>query len=128
MVKLKAFADYELNNVNKVAGWYNELLPDSILKPIIPNGFYSSWAQYTIQLCDSEQRDRLQKKLKENGSPSMIYYRKGMREEGAFSELENYVKCNVTEKLCQTVLSLPMHPYLEKKDIENICSVIISFS
>ena len=55
--------------------------------------------------------------LKEKGIPTMIYYPKPMHKQRAFADLTVYQECPVTEMLCQTVLSLPMHPYMEEKDI-----------
>ena len=51
-VKLKAFKEYEVAAVNKAADRYTELLKDTVKTPIVPDGFLSSWAQYTIQLSD----------------------------------------------------------------------------
>ena len=56
-VKLKAFREYELDAVNKVAETYTELLKDVVKTPIVPDGIYSSWAQYTIRLESQEERD-----------------------------------------------------------------------
>lgn len=123
-IKLKAFEDYELNDVNKAASWYNEMLPESLKKPEIPDGFYSSWAQYTVQFKDEKQRDAVQNKLKENGIPSMIYYKKAMHEEGAFSQIHYNGDCSVTSRLCKTVLSFPMHPYMKKENVKIICNII----
>lgn len=121
-IKLDAFADYELDSVNQAAKWYNEFLSDTVKKPIVFDGFYSSWAQYTVQFESMVQRDYVQEQLKEKGIPSMIYYRKAMHDEGAFSHINYDGCCPVTEKLCDTVLSLPIHPYLEKSDVEYICN------
>lgn len=85
--------------------------------PVIPDGYLSSWAQYTIQLENRETRDGLQAFLKEKEIPTMIYYPKPMHKQEAFADLTVYQECPVTEMLCQTVLSLPMHPYMEEKDI-----------
>lgn len=124
-VKLKAFADYELTDINKVADKYTEALDGIVNTPVIPDGFYSSWAQYTIQLSDKETRDSLQAALKEEGIPSMVYYPKPMHKQEAFAgravvseSLDN------TVKLCDTVLSLPMHPYLGDEDVEMVVRVI----
>jgi dTDP-4-amino-4,6-dideoxygalactose transaminase len=124
-VKLKAFVEYELDNVNKVAQLYNERLKDIVKSPIIPDGYYSSWAQYTIQLENREQRDTLQEKLKEQGIPTMIYYPKPMHRQKAFTDL-TYIAddLTVTEEICNRVVSLPMHPYLEKSTIEKICEAL----
>lgn len=117
-VKFKAFAEYELKNINCVAEQYTKELEGVVKAPQIKDGFYSSWAQYTIQLESKKQRDDLQAYLKEAGIPTMVYYPKPMHMQTAFSGNKEYVKCSVTEKLCDTVLSLPMHPYMQEKDIQ----------
>lgn len=124
-VKLKAFIEHELEDVNRVGHLYNEKLKDIVETPYIPDGFYSSFAQYTIKLKNKNQREGLQKFLKEHEIPSMVYYVKPMHKQEAFSYLnfndEDYA---ATNELCDIVLSLPMHPYLCEADIQKICDVI----
>lgn len=128
MVKLKAFINHELSDANKVAELYNERLKDIVSVPLIPEKLYSSFAQYTIKLKNKKQRDSLQQKLKENGIPSMIYYNKPLHKQTAFKYLNNSDdEFKVTNELCDTVLSLPMHPYLSEKDIDLVCKVIESY-
>ena len=115
--KFKAFCEYELDAVNHVAEKYTELLKGLVKTPMIPNGYLSSWAQYTIQVENQEIRDGLQAFLKENGIPTMVYYPIPMHKQKAFTDLKLYQECPITEKLCQTVLSLPMHPYLTDEEI-----------
>lgn len=115
--KFKAFCEYELDAVNKVAELYSRELEGSVITPEVPDDFYSSWAQYTIQLEDKEIRDRLQSKLKEKDIPTMIYYPKPMHAQTAFKDVKQYVECPVTERLCDTVLALPMHPYMSEEQI-----------
>lgn len=129
-VKLRAF-DQEVESVNEVARQYTKLLNEHVKTPVIPEGFGSSWAQYTIQLPNEADRNRLQAALKEKGIPSMIYYPKPMHAQTAFANsllsIVNYKLSIVnSQQLCSTVLSLPMHPYLESTDIESICSSIIA--
>lgn len=120
--KFKAFVDYELADVNKVAGWYTEgLKGTSLVLPGIKEGYYSSWAQYTIQLPDSVDRKEVQAKLKAAGIPSMVYYAKPMHLQGAFAGTDSAnADCPVTEKLCATVLSLPLDPYKSKEDVDSV--------
>jgi dTDP-4-amino-4,6-dideoxygalactose transaminase len=124
-VKLKAFINHELEDVNRVYRLYTEKLKGIVETPVIPDGYISSFAQYTIKLKSKEKRDSLQVQLKEKGIPSMIYYVKPMHRQEAFNEL-GYVDntFDVTNELCDTVLSLPMHPYLTKDDIEIITELI----
>lgn len=126
-VKFKAFKDYELADVNKVAAKYTELLKGvpCIKTPVIPTGFYSSWAQYTIRLESQEQRDSLQAKLKEQCIPSMVYYPTPMHLQTAFKNLPSLASPLATSlKLSETVLSLPMHPYLSDEDIQKVIDVV----
>lgn len=75
---MKAFKEYELDRVNEAAKKYAERLAGVVKTLWIPEGVYSSWAQYTIQLENSSVRDELQATLKENEIPSMVYYLKPM--------------------------------------------------
>lgn len=118
--KFKAFVDYELEDINKVAAWYTEGLKDAGLAlPTIRDGFYSSWAQYTVQLPAGVNRKDVQAKLNDAGIPSMVYYAKPMHLQGAFAGTDSAVAdCPATEHLCSTVLSLPLDPYKTKEDID----------
>jgi UDP-2-acetamido-2-deoxy-ribo-hexuluronate aminotransferase len=124
-VKLAAFINHELDDVNRVYRLYNEKLEGLVEVPVIPEGYYSSFAQYTIKLKNKEQRDGLQTHLKEHDIPSMIYYVKPMHKQGAFSYLHFEDKdFEVTNELCDIVLSLPMHPYISDEEIEAVCEAI----
>jgi len=123
-VKFKAFIDYELEKVNQIAIHYTDSLKDIVKTPVIPDGYYSSWAQYNIQLEGKKQRNALQKKLKEQGIPTMIYYPKPLSQQAAFTKDEYHYELNVTRGLCDRVLALPIHPYLYE-GIEIICQEII---
>lgn len=124
-VKLQAFKDHELESVNRAAKLYDEYLGNVVKTPVVPEGFYSSWAQYTLILDSKEQRTHLQKELKEQGIPTMVYYPKPMHLQGAFADL-GYKKgdFSVAESLCERVLSLPMHPYLNEEDIRFVANAV----
>lgn len=124
-VKLKAFINHELEDVNRIYRLYNERLEGVVEIPVMPDGFYSSFAQYTIKLKNKDQRDGLQVRLKEHGIPSMVYYTKPMHKQEAFAGLEfNENDFEITNELCDVVLSLPMHPYLKEDDVDAVCDVI----
>lgn len=124
-VKLQAFKDHEMESVNRAAKLYDEYLGNVVKTPVVPEGFYSSWAQYTLILDSKEQRTHLQKELKEQGIPTMVYYPKPMHLQGAFADL-GYKKGDfpVAESLCERVLSLPMHPYLNEEDIRFVANAV----
>ena len=118
--KFNAFVDYELADVNRVASWYTEGLKDTgLVLPTVMDGFFSSWAQYTVQLPLGVNRNELQAKLKVKGIPTMVYYAKPMHCQKAFIDTDSAVACcPVTNQLCATVLSLPIDPYKTKEDVK----------
>ena len=123
-VKLEAFKNYELEAVNKIADIYNEQLKEIVKIPQIKRGYYSSWAQYTIQLNNKYERNYLQKYLTQNGIPSMVFYPKAMHQQLAFKNIKQYDSFPATEHLCDTVLSIPIHPYMTEEHTITIVSVI----
>ncbi len=140
-VKFKAFAEYELDDINAAAEKYTERLKDIVATPVIPTGFRSSWAQYTIKLKDAALRDDLQAALKAEGIPSMVYYPKPLHLQTAFAQTPDQVGgdgrdvipgstgnlCPVATSLCSRVLSLPLHPYITEEQIDTVCNAIRKF-
>lgn len=127
-VKLEAFEQYEVEDINRAAQRYTEQLSHVVKTPIVPSGYHSSWAQYTITLDSQEQRDELQAYLKEQGIPSMVYYPKPMHKQTAYRD-NPFVEgsCNTTQELCQRVLSLPIHPYITTDEIDTVCASVKRF-
>ena len=114
--KFRAFRDYELAAVNRVADRYTAALKGKVVTPTVPTGYLSSWAQYTILLAEDGQRAPLQARLKEKSIPTMIYYPRGLHQQKAFAWMqlrdEDFPNTMTATK---RVLSLPMHPYLREE-------------
>jgi Predicted pyridoxal phosphate-dependent enzyme apparently involved in regulation of cell wall biogenesis len=128
LVKLRAFKEYELNAVNQVAKRYTQGLREFVQVPEIREGFYSSWAQYSILLEDENTRDKLQLYLRDKGIPSMIYYSKPMSCQTAFRGCDCIkVELSVTGQLCRRILSLPLHSYMMMEEQEKVITCIKEF-
>lgn len=84
--------------------------------------------QYTLIVREGD-RDRLQEFLKEKGIPSMIYYPVPLYNQEAYKSSAPYPDFSlpVTEYLCKTVISLPMHTELDDETLEYICQSVQSF-
>ncbi len=124
--KLKAFEEYEVDAVNKVAEMYTDALKDRVITPCVPDGFLSSWAQYTILLESRDKRESVQKALREKGIPTMVYYPRGLHQQAAYKWMgladEEYPN---TTKATHCVLSLPMHPYMEQGEQNDIIDSLL---
>lgn len=127
LVKLKAFREHELEDVNRVAERYSEKLRNVVKVPEVPKGFYSSWAQYSILVPSKEVRAKLQEALKAKDIPTAIYYPIPMHRQTAFNYLDpKQNQCPVADYLADRVLALPIHPYLSEEDQDLICETITS--
>ncbi len=122
--KLEIFAD-EIKKRNAVATRYNELLT-GLITPTVPDGYTSVWAQYSIQARDTKHRENLQAKLKTESIPSAVYYPLPLHLQKAYANL-GYKQGDmpVSEAIGKRIFSLPMHPYLTKKDQDSICKVLV---
>ena len=125
-VKLKAFINHELCDIQRAAEHYTTLLADidGIATPIVPQGFSSSWAQYTLRFESSDCRDKMKAMLLQADIPSMVYYPRTMSDQTAFTTAKKYVATPVAHRLTQIVLSIPIHPYLSDSEIIQTISAI----
>ena len=103
-----------------------EKLKDIVETPVVPEGYGSSWAQFTIKLKSTEEREKLIKTLNDNGIPAMVYYPIPMHKSTAYASANEGVVLEECEKLSKTVMSLPMHPYLTDDELKMICDVVKS--
>lgn len=111
-ILLEKLAEFptELIKRNKAAESYNRELPETFKRQLVPEGYQSSWAQYTVV---SDNRDKVMEDYQRQGIPTMIYYGTCMHQQTAFESLGyQYGNFPVAEKLSKSVFSLPMHPYL----------------
>jgi len=83
--------------------------------------------QYTLVLTDVD-REGLQNFVQERGIPAPIYYPVPLHLQKAYAD-PRYKEGDfpVTEHLCKTVISLPMHTELDAEQIEFITSSVLEF-
>lgn len=127
LAKFEIF-EQELERRQKVADYYHTLLNsyDNIELPLIPTGFKSAWAQYTILAEDRRHRDELEHKINnlDFDFKAAVYYPKPLHLQRAFLDLcYSPGSFPVTENYCDRVLSLPMDPYLHWSDQDKIAEV-----
>lgn len=122
--KLRFFEE-ELETCNRVAAFYTERLRGRVKTPTILPGHYSSWAQYTVRFADEKQREEAALRLKEAGIPSMVYYKKPIHTLEAFAYRKtDPCDCKTAEEASRTCLSLPMHAYLQERELDAVCKLI----
>jgi dTDP-4-amino-4,6-dideoxygalactose transaminase len=119
--KLTIF-DEELEMRNNIDAHYRKYLNNAQYHP---KDYQSAHALFSIVLGSNHKRNELIERLNSNNIPSVIYYKNPIHLMNAFNYL-GYVGGDlpVSENLSQTIVSLPMHPYLTSKDTDFIVEII----
>lgn len=127
-VKLKYLDDYCAAR-SRVAEKYDEAFAgiEELQTPAREKNSTHVFHQYTLQI-GGGRRGELQKHLGEKDIPSMIYYPVPLYRQDAF---KNYVSPDfnlpVTEKLCASVLSLPVHTEMDDETQNYIIEIVKEF-
>lgn len=120
--KLKLFSQ-EIALREQVAQRYNTVLgaSDKIRVPHVIAGAQSTWAQYTLVVPD---RDALAHALKARGIPTAIYYPIPLSAQKGYNCFPS-APIPVSARLSKTVISLPMHPYLDPATQDMISQTVL---
>jgi UDP-2-acetamido-2-deoxy-ribo-hexuluronate aminotransferase len=127
-VKLR-YLDAFIRARQKAADYYDSafLNTNGILIPERNGNSTHVFHQYTVRL-RGISRDRLKEYLESKGIPAMIYYPVPLHRQQAFKYLGLEDKdFPVTEEVCHTVLSLPMHTELDDEQLEYIVTAVKDF-
>jgi dTDP-4-amino-4,6-dideoxygalactose transaminase len=124
--KLAIFQE-EIDLRQAVADRYAEGLAGSVMAtPKVIDGGVSVWAQYVIE---HEARDGLAAHLRTQGVPTAVYYPVPMHQQAPYAHFpQGAGGLPVTEAKAQTVLALPMHPYLDEATQGRIIEAIRGFN
>lgn len=105
LAKLKRF-DWEVDQRLKLGHLYNALLDQQSISRVLQRSDRTSvYAQYTIF---TENRDDLQKVLKDHGVPTAVHYPVPLNEQPAYQHLCCPDCTPVAQKIAKRVMSLPM--------------------
>lgn len=127
-VKLK-YLDQYANARRQAADFYDKAFKDhpKLKTPFRYSKSSHVFHQYTLITKDID-RVALQEYLQKNGIPAMIYYPVALHMQKAYID-PRYKEGDfpVTEMLCKSVLSLPMHTELDSEQLNFITQTILDF-
>ena len=127
-VKLK-YLDQFIDARNKAASYYNQAFSNhpKIMTPFKDANSTHVFHQYTLQLKNVDQF-KLQEYMNSKGIPVMIYYPVPLHLQKAYRYL-GYKEGDlpVTEQLCKSVISLPMHTELDEEQLSFITTNLLDY-
>ncbi|MBI3501725.1 MAG: DegT/DnrJ/EryC1/StrS family aminotransferase [Bacteroidetes bacterium] len=127
-VKLKYLDNYATAR-NKVADYYDKAFANhpKIKTPARIKNSTHVFHQYTLTL-NGIDRDKLKAHLASKEIPAMIYYPVALHSQPAYrNKINEGKKYPVTEKLCASVISLPMHTELDDDTLKYISDSVLEF-
>lgn len=113
-LRRKEIAEYYCSNIRN----------ENILLPEYLSGSSNVWHLFVIRC---EMRDKLQKYLYEHGIQTLIHYPIPVHRQQAYLSLAN-LELPITERIHNTVLSLPIGGHLSDRDLEYIVNCINRFN
>lgn len=128
-VKLKHLDEYAEAR-RKAAAAYDKGFADVswLQTPVRQANSTHVFHQYTLKLDPEVNREALRNYLSEKGIPSMVYYPVALHLQQAFRTDEfGEGDFPISEKLCETVLSLPIHTEMTAEELDYIISTVRSF-
>lgn len=127
-VKLKRLDEYAAAR-NKAATYYDKAFANhpKIKTPVRAKNSTHVFHQYTLQL-NGVDRNALREYLAQKEIPSMIYYPIPLHIQKAYAN-PRYKEGDfpITEKLCASVISLPMHTELDEDQLKYITDSVLEF-
>jgi UDP-2-acetamido-2-deoxy-ribo-hexuluronate aminotransferase len=121
-VKLRHF-EVELKARDRAAAQYTERLRGRVTVPVVREGHFSAWAQYTVRV---QGRDKVQAHLQSKGIPTAVHYPIPMHAQEAFAHLKiGDDACPEATRAAREVMSLPMHGMLPEAQIDEVCRALL---
>lgn len=126
-IKLRSLDSYATAR-NKAADYYDNAFKNNskIKVPVRSKKSTHVFHQYTLKTKDID-RDGLKEFLNKKGVPAMIYYPVPLHKQKAYSNQHIKNGFSITEELCKSVISLPMHTELDDEQLKYITESVIQY-
>lgn len=106
----------------RVAQRYEEALAEIVAVPRLGQDTTSAWAQYAIGI---DHRDEVAAKLLAQGIPTAVHYPKPLHRQPAYRHHPAVADGrSVSDALSETLLCLPMHPYLSEHAQDRVIDAV----
>lgn len=123
LVKLQHL-DNDNNRRREIAKMYlTQLSNKKVILPTVPDFEAHVFHLFVVR---TENRVEFQKHLTENGVGNLIHYPIPPHRQKAFGEL-NHLSFPVTEKIHNTVLSIPISPVMTDEEVQRVIEVVNSY-
>ena len=129
MLMLNAcFINFRLKKMNEwiskrqeIAKQYDEQLKDYVTVQPTTNGLNHNYHKYVIRLQNKKVRDMVKDKL-----GAKVHYDKPLSESPMYQNIKHRKdKTFISKIICDTILTLPIHPYMKQEEINEVINTIL---
>jgi dTDP-4-amino-4,6-dideoxygalactose transaminase len=120
------YLDKWIEGKRKVAHRYSKELSDWFIKPAEIKNSYHTYYVYVVQVPRAKYRDAFIDYMKDNGVQCNIHYKVPMSKQPAYKKFVTK-SCNISEKFCERIVSLPCYDSLTAKQQKHIITVANKF-
>lgn len=127
-IQLKHLDDW-VTRRNEIASKYNAAFTELnwTTIPIVRPGALHAWHQYVLRVKD---RDKFMNHMDDNGVSTGIHYPLPCHLQPLYENHPQHFKGSlpITEAICNSVVSIPVHPHLSDGEVEKVISAVLSFN
>ena len=118
--RLKRMTEWQKKR-QEIAKRYDEQLKDIVTLQPMTTSLNHNYHKYVIRVEDKETRDTLKKRLN-----ATVHYPTPISENKMYEKLINRVdECPNTQLVCDTILTLPLEPYMTQSEIDKVINTVI---
>jgi len=129
MLMLNAcFINFRLKKMNEwiskrqeIAKQYDEQLKDYVTIQPTTNGLNHNYHKYVVRFQNKRIRDKIRDEL-----GAKVHYDKPLSESPMYQNIKHRKdKQYISKIVCDTILTLPIHPYMKQKEIDEVINTIL---
>ena len=117
--RLNKLDDY-ISKRQKLAKYYDEQLQDVVTVQPNPPELNHNYHKYVVRFQNKEVRDRVKEKI------GQIHYDKPISANKMYENIEHKKDTSfISQIVCDTILTLPLHPYMKKEEQDRVINTIL---
>tara|TARA_Y100000590_G_scaffold257861_1_gene289553 strand:+ start:3467 stop:4741 length:1275 start_codon:yes stop_codon:yes gene_type:complete len=129
MLMLNAcFINFRLKKMNEwiskrqeIAKQYDEALKDYVTVQPTTDGLNHNYHKYVVRFQNKRVRDKIKDELE-----AKVHYDKPLSESPMYQNINHRKdKQFISKIICDTILTLPIHPYMKQEEIDEVINIIL---
>jgi len=126
IIQLKKLEKFNIRRRKNAEYYDTHIKVKGLLTPFVSPGMHHVYHQYVIRLTDEFPMKRADfiEYLKAKGIGSAVHYPLPIHHQPVYAVANEPDSCPISTSLSSSVLSIPVHPLLDQKELAYICEVI----